>query len=119
MLYLTQTKKLLFSGKGRCIMTKLTNENFEKEVLNYKGKVLIDFNAIWCGPCRMMEPVLKQFEGNNPHIKVCTVDTDEQQELTMKYDVHSIPMFLAVEDGNVVGKTVGVSSEEELLSLFG
>ena len=100
-------------------MTKLTEENFQEEVLNYKGKVLIDFNAVWCGPCRMMEPVLRQFESENPLIKVCTVDTDEQQELTLRYDVHSIPMFLAVENGNVIGKTVGVSSKEELLSLFG
>jgi thioredoxin 1 len=99
-------------------MIQLTKENFEQEVMQSASPVLIDFYADWCGPCKMMSPVLEEFANEHPEIKVCKLNTDEQIELSLQYKVASIPMFVAVKNGETVGKTIGVSPKEELLALF-
>lgn len=98
---------------------KITSENFEKEVLNSEVPVLVDFFAIWCGPCKMMSPVVeelaKEMEGK---AKVYKVDTDEEQNLAIKYGIMSIPTFIVFKNGEPAGKAVGMRNKEELINLL-
>ena len=98
---------------------KITSENFEKEVLNSEVPVLVDFFATWCGPCKMMSPVVeelaKEMEGK---AKVYKVDTDEEQNLAIKYGIMSIPTFIVFKNGEPVNKAVGMRDKEELVNLL-
>ena len=97
----------------------LTSENFEEEVINSKIPVLIDFWASWCGPCKAMMPVVEEIaKENEGKIKVCKANVDEQGELATKFDVMSIPTFVAIKNGEVVGTTMGVQGKEEILKMF-
>lgn len=100
-------------------ITELNNENFEKEVLQSEKPVLIDFWAIWCGPCRMMSPVVDEIaETMGEKVKVCKVNIDENQELAEKYGVMTIPTFLVIKNGSEVGRTIGVQPKEDILKLI-
>lgn len=94
---------------------KITGDNFEEEVLKSDKPVLIDFWAPWCGPCKMMGPVVEQlaaeYEGR---VKVGKVNVDEEMELAQKYQVMSIPMFLLFKDGKVEKQVMGARPKEEL-----
>ncbi len=102
-------------------MSMLTFEekNFEEEVLKAEGKVLVDFYADWCGPCRMMSPVIddiaKELDGK---VKVGKVNVDNNQELAIKYDVMSIPTIMVFEKGNPVKTFVGVTDKQEILEVL-
>lgn len=102
-------------------MSMLTFEekNFEEEVLKVEGKVLVDFYADWCGPCRMMSPVIddiaKELDGK---VKVGKVNVDSNQELAIKYDVMSIPTIMVFEKGNPIKTFVGVTDKQEILDIL-
>ena len=96
----------------------ITKENFEQEVLKSDKPVLLDFWASWCGPCRMLSPILEELAAENPDVKVAKVNTDEQMELAMQFNVMSIPAIFVVKDGQVVNQTVGVQPKENLLALL-
>lgn len=100
-------------------VVKLTKDNFEAEALKAEGKVLIDFWAPWCGPCRMMGPVIDEIAEEVSGIKVGKVNVDEEPELAMKYGVMSIPMLIVLENGQVVNKSLGAVPKENVLSLIG
>ena len=96
----------------------LTIENFKQEVLEAQVPVLVDFWATWCGPCQMMGPVVEELAQENPDVKVCKVNVDEEMELAREYRVMSIPTFLVFKNGEVTGRTLGVQQKEELLELL-
>lgn len=94
---------------------ELTKENFESEVLKSNLPVLIDFWAAWCGPCRILDPVLKEFaEEQSNKIKVAKVNVDENQELAVKYSIVSIPTLLLFKDGEIQKKLVSAVSKKNL-----
>ena len=88
------------------------------EVLKSDKTVLVDFWAVWCGPCRMLSPVVDQVAEENPNIKVCKVNVDEEQQLAIKYGVMSIPTLLVFKGGELVNQSVGVIPKEEVLNLI-
>lgn len=92
--------------------------DFETEVLKSDKTVLVDFWAVWCGPCRMLSPVVDQVAEENPDIKVCKVNVDEEQQLAIKYGVMSIPTLLVFKGGELVNQSVGVIPKEEVLNLI-
>ncbi len=98
---------------------KITGENFEEEVLKSDKPVLIDFWATWCGPCKMMGPVVEQlateYEGR---VKVGKVNVDEEMELAQKYQVMSIPTFLLFKDGKVEKQVMGARPKEDLEAML-
>lgn len=98
---------------------KITTGNFEEEVLKSEVPVLVDFFATWCGPCKMMSPVVEEIEKEmEGKAKVYKVDTDEEQELAVKYGIMSIPTFIVFKNGKIVSTAVGMRDKEELISLL-
>ena len=97
----------------------LTEENFEQEVLNSDIPVLVDFWATWCGPCKMLSPIISQIaEEKEGEIKVGKVDVDEEMELAAEYQVASIPAVLVFKNGEVVETSVGFKPKEQLLEML-
>lgn len=97
----------------------ITSKNFEEEVLKSDLPVLVDFWASWCGPCKMMTPVVEQIERDmDGKAKVCKVNIDEEQNLAMEYGIMSIPTFLIFKNGKVVNSAVGVRDKQELINLL-
>ena len=96
----------------------LTKENFQAEVTKSDKPVLVDFWAVWCGPCQMMAPILHELETEMPDVQIGKVNVDEQPGLALRYQVMSIPMLVTMNLGMFAGKSIGVISEDEVLELL-
>lgn len=107
-------------GKGEMDMAALhvTIDNFEQEVMQSDKPVLIDFWASWCGPCKMLMPVIEELAGEVTDAKICKVNVDEQPDLAAKYGVMSIPTLVVIKNGQTVNKTVGVQSKDAILKML-
>jgi thioredoxin 1 len=97
---------------------QITKENFQEEVLNSDKPVLLDFWAAWCGPCRMVGPVLEEIAEERPDIKVGKINVDEQPELAAQFQIMSIPALMVVKDGQVVNSSVGARPKKQILALL-
>ena len=95
----------------------ITKENFAQEVLHSEKPVLLDFWATWCGPCRMLAPILEELSGQHPELKIVKVDVDENRELALRYGIESIPTLLVFKGGQVADRSVGLVSPQEILAL--
>lgn len=96
----------------------VTKNNFKEEVLDSDKPVLMDFWANWCGPCRMVGPVLEEIAAERPDIKVVKVNVDEEQELAAQFQVMSIPMLAVVKNGQITNMSVGARPKEQILALL-
>ena len=92
----------------------LNAENFEREVLKAEGKVLVDFFAVWCGPCKMLAPVLERYAESQDEVKVCKLDVDELTPIAVQFGVNVIPTLIVFKDGKDIAKTVGYMDEVDL-----
>lgn len=94
---------------------KLSNENFNKEVLNSEKPVLVDFWATWCGPCKMIAPIISEIsEEFNNKVKVGKVNVDEEKELAIKYEISSIPTLVIFKNGKISKTLIGFRPKEEI-----
>lgn len=96
---------------------KITTENYENEVLNSDKPVLLDFWAAWCGPCKMVSPLVDEIALENADIKVGKINVDEQPELAAKFGVMSIPTLVVMENGKEVNRSIGAMPKANILKL--
>ena len=99
-------------------VVKLTTENFDQEVLQAGQTVLVDFYADWCGPCKMMGPVVEEIANEETGVKVCKINIDEEMAVAQKYGVMSIPTFIAFKNGEIAGKQIGAVPKSKLQDMI-
>lgn len=99
------------------MIVEINNENFEQEVLQSDKTVLIDFYAQWCGPCKMLSPIVEQVATENDNIKVVKVNVDENQDLAIEFGVKAIPTLVVIKEGKEANRAVGFLSKSEILEL--
>jgi len=96
---------------------KVGRENFREEVLSSEKPVLLDFWADWCGPCRMVGPVLDEIAREREDIKVCKINIDEEKELAREYQIISIPTLMVIKEGKIIVKSLGAASKAKILAM--
>jgi len=96
----------------------VTKENFQAEVLSSDKPVLLDFFATWCGPCRMVGPILDEIASQREDIKVCKINVDEEADLASQYRIMSIPTLMVVKNGEVVNKSMGAMPKAKILAML-
>lgn len=96
----------------------ISKNNFQKEVINSDKKVLLDFWAPWCGPCRMVAPIVEEIADERPDIKVGKINVDEEIELASQFDIMSIPTLVVIEKGEIVNRAMGARPKEAILGML-
>ena len=96
----------------------INKNNFQNEVLNSERKVLLDFWAPWCGPCRMVVPIVEEIADEHPDIKVGKINVDEEVELASRFGIMSIPTLVVIENGKIVNQAMGARSKDAILGML-
>ena len=96
----------------------VTSENFESEVLQSDKTVLIDFYADWCGPCKILSPIVEEVAKENADVKVGKINVDSEQEIAMEYKVMSIPTLVVIKEGKEINRAIGIIEKSEILTLL-
>ncbi len=96
----------------------LNKDNFEEEVMKSEKPVLVDFWASWCGPCKMVSPIVDEIADEHPEIKVGKVNVDEEPELASAFQVMSIPSLFVIKDGKIANQTVGAKPKQQILDML-
>ena len=119
-IYNHRKKQNIYHIQGGNAMSALNinKNNFVEEVMNSEKPVLVDFWASWCGPCRMVIPVVEKIAEEYPEYKVVKVNVDEEQELAAQFGVMSIPTLMVVKNGEVVNKSVGAKNKQQILAML-
>ena len=99
-------------------VVKITKENFEELVLKAEGKVLLDFWATWCGPCRMIAPFVEEIAAENEELIVGKIDVDEERELAVQFGITSIPTLIVMDKGQKKGQMLGYRPKSDILKLL-
>lgn len=99
-------------------VVNVTVESFEKEVLQAEQTVLVDFWAAWCGPCKMVAPIIDQIAEEHGEVKVCKVNVDEEASLAIDYKVMSIPTLLVFKKGQVTNQSIGLQSKSDIEAML-
>lgn len=97
---------------------KVNDKNFEEEVLKSEKTVLVDFYADWCGPCKMLSPIVDEVAEEKEDIKFVKINVDESQETAFKYQIMSIPTLVVIQNGNEVKRSVGLIDKSEILEML-
>lgn len=100
-------------------VVKVTKDNFESEVLNSDKTVLIDFWANWCGPCRMLSPIIDSLAEETDEVKICKVNVDEENDLAGSFGVMSIPTLIVIKDKKIINQSVGVQQKAAIKQMLG
>ena len=116
--YIINRLKELFTRRKKAMEYTITKDNFEEKVLNNKKTVLIDFWASWCGPCKMLSPIVSEIAEENSDIDVGKINVDEEAELSLEFSIMSIPTLIVFKDGKAVKKSIGLVSMQEILELI-
>lgn len=104
-------------GGEKMEVLEVTSKNFEQEVLKSEKTVLIDFYADWCGPCKMLSPIVEQVAQENKDIKVVKINIDQEQDIAIKYEIMSIPTLVVIKNGNETNRSVGLIGKSDILEL--
>jgi len=96
----------------------VTAESFEEEVLGSDKPVLVDFFATWCGPCKMLSPLVSEIASERDDVKVCKIDVDEEQEIAIKYGISSIPTLIVFKNGEIAAKGIGFMPKNKINDLI-
>ncbi len=100
------------------LQLNVNRENFQQEVVESKQPVLIDFFASWCGPCKMLSPIIEEIAEEREDVKVVKIDIDQEPELAAKFGVMSVPSLFVIKEGQVVNQAMGVRPKQQILSLL-
>ena len=98
---------------------EVNKNNFDSEVLNSNQPVLVDFNASWCGPCRMLRPILDELSSDRIDFKIASINVDDEEELARRYGVMSIPCLVVFKDGIEVKRSVGLRQKDDIMTMMG
>ena len=97
----------------------INKNNFHEEVMNSEKPVLIDFWAPWCGPCRMVVPIVDEIAAEHPEYKVVKINVDEEEELASRYKVYTIPTLMVMKNGQIINQSVGARPKNQILAMMG
>lgn len=100
------------------MITHINDSNFEQEVLNEDKLVLVDFSAAWCGPCKMLSPILEQISAEVKNVKIAKLDVDESPKVSNKYQIQNIPAIKIFKGGKVVDESIGFLPKEQLAAII-